>query len=334
MYENFILLDHVEEEFLQDIRDFLIEWGSDSGEIEVQTSGSTGVPKIMRFKKEQLIASAKATGAFFEFREGQSILLNLSPKYIAGKLMLVRALVFHIKVIVAPLNNNPLQFFTNTAHKIHFAAFVPAQVQSILSTPNTRKIYQEIDQVIIGGGEINSELLREISQLKNRSYATFGMTETLTHIALKPIQKKKTYFNCLPNVTVDVDSRGCLMISVPYLAEKVVTNDLVKVLDENTFDWLGRIDNIINSGGVKLSPEQIDAKIKTLLPNNRFYTVGEQSDRWGQIVVLKIEGEMETAALHQLKERLLENLDKYEVPKKIRLLKKFEETGSGKVKRI
>jgi O-succinylbenzoic acid--CoA ligase len=331
MYENFILLDQLDADYLQEIDDFLKVWFNDSSEIQVQTSGSTGQPKMMTFQKEQLRLSARATGAFFDFEQGQTLLLNLSPKFIAGKLMLVRAFEFNMKVIVAPLASNPLKSLKDYNGNIDFAAFVPAQVEAIISLPGSKGVFEKIKHVIIGGAPIKSSLFSELTALSNHIYATFGMTETLTHVALKKIDPTTVYFKCLQNIYVSQDARGCLVIRAPYLKEEVVTNDIVALKDEKSFEWLGRLDNVINSGGVKLFPEQIEQKLIQVFPEHRFFISGAPNEKWGEEVVLHIEGDQQMFDMVDLNEKIETCLEKYERPTTVLFVDKFKETGSGKV---
>lgn len=326
MLKNIHFCDGLTDDYLQDIKSFIEEWKSAADEILVQTSGSTGPPKTIRLLKSKVKASAKATGTFFNFQANQTALLNLSPNYIAGKLMLVRAIEFGMKLIVAPNDKDPLCSIPMQA--IDFAAFVPYQLKAILSNPSSRAKYEAIKNVIIGGAAIDSKLENALIQLSNQNYATFGMTETITHFALRSISNQEDYFTCLPGISVGINEAEGLIIHKNEITPEIQTNDRVELLDDRRFKWLGRLDNIVNSAGIKISPELIEKRIENQIPDNRFYFMGRKSDTFGEELVLYIEGELNVA---DLLERLKPQMSKYELPKAVICIPKFEETDSGKV---
>jgi O-succinylbenzoic acid--CoA ligase len=331
MHKSIVLCDDISSDYLQKIETFLEEWKSESATIVAFTSGSTGEPKQILLNKKNVRASAKATGEFFKFSQGQTLLLNLSPDYIAGKLMLVRALEHEMRIVVAPASQNPL--LSIGTEKIDFAAFVPYQVDAILSDNKTRAKYESIPAVIIGGAPVSAKVESELMGLKNQSYATFGMTETITHIALRNISRADEFYTCLPRITVEQDERDCLVINENEISDRLVTNDLVTVIDSNKFQWHGRIDNVVNSAGIKLFPEKIEKKIADLMTNNRFYLIGQKSQVFGEELVLYVEGE-QPPNWNQTIIEINGRLTAYERPKKIVFVSEFKETASGKVKRL
>lgn len=308
---------------------FLKDWFNADDFIQVQTSGSTGQPKLMRLKKEKMIASAKATGAFFGLYEKTSALLCLSPNYIAGKMMLVRALVlgWHLDVVISkthPLDGNKNDY--------DFCAMVPMQVQQSLLQLN------QIKTIIIGGAPVSFNLSEALTKLKTNCFATYGMTETITHIAVKPLNLSaqkwmnaayKNAYMLLPNIKISVDKRGCLVIDAPTICEqKIITNDLVKLIDVSHFEWIGRFDCVINSGGVKISPEVVEEKLAKFMPC-RFFIAGMKDDYFTQKVVLICEGnkrDFEKFPFDKI-------LSKFEKPKQIIFIKKFIETETHKINR-
>ncbi len=335
MFKDIVLLDGISDEYLQSIENFLAEWESYSPLISVSTSGSTGTPKTIEFNKKQAEASAKYTGRFFDFKPGDLVLLNLSPNFVAGKLMLVRALTHDMKVVVAPLSSNPLLNVKDFPNKIKLAAFVPHQVEEILSHENSKRLFNEIENVIIGGASISESLEKNIAAQKTKSFATFGMTETLTHFALRPIDGKTDFYTCLPGITISQDERNCLVVNKnEILSEALITNDIIELIDETHFKWKGRFDNVINSGGVKIIPEEDEKLIESLFGNTRFYITSKSNHKFGEEVVLVLESDPLTSTVEKEYLQKMElMLPKYHAPRSIIFQTKFEETVSGKIKR-
>ncbi|MEO9532774.1 MAG: AMP-binding protein [Crocinitomicaceae bacterium] len=324
MLNDIILLDDLDETYLQSVKDFITEWENDSTSITVATSGSTGEPKIYQLDKEKVRRSALATGQFFDFVPGETILLNLSPNYIAGKLLIVRAIEHQMKLIVAPLSVNPL---SNCEILIDFAAFVPSQVAAIMKNPETKQRYNAIKNVIIGGAPLSTTLENEIAILKTNSYASFGMTETITHFALR--KTGTPIYRCLDGFDVGVDNRSCLVIKPnPIVEETLITNDVIDLVDDTSFKWRGRFDFVINSGGIKIHPEKVEKMIGHLIPSNNFYITSKQDSELGEIAILLIEGEFE---IGNLLEDAKSFLPKYHAPKEVYLKGAFNYTESGKV---
>lgn len=334
MYKDIVFLDGIAEDYLQDITKFVREWESYSPIISVITSGSTGTPKTIDFTKKQVEASAKYTGQFFNFKKGETLLLNLSPNYIAGKLMLVRAMVYGMKILVAPLKSNPLENL-NFGEPIKLGAFVPSQVQEILNHAKAKKNYLQIENVLIGGASIPNQLEQEIEKLSNKNFASFGMTETLTHFALRKITNQNDIYTCLPGIQINQDDRGCLVVEPNNVVQQqLITNDSIEFIDTKNFKWKGRLDNVINSGGVKIFPESDEKLIEHLFKNQWYYLSSKKNERWGEELVLVVEDEQwsienQEKILHQI-EKIL---PKYHAPKSIIFIDKFDETGNGKIKR-
>lgn len=313
------------ESFEKSIGDFLCDWTSDASTLEVQTSGSTGNPKTIALKKEHMVNSALATGTYFGLEPKQKALLCLPCTGIAGKMMLVRAIVLGLHLDYVEPSSDPLP----SNDKVYdFVAMVPLQVQNSLDDMD------RIKQLIVGGAPVDSSLRGVLAKLPVHAYETYGMTETITHIAVKKIDVEASHsFEVLPNVSVSQDDRGCLVIDAPYISdEKIITNDLVELIGENQFKWLGRYDSIINSGGIKLVPEKIEDKLSSLI-ESRFFVAGLPDDTLGQKLVLIVEDESinKEKLLQAIKQ--LKTLLKYEVPKAVYSVKTFEETSTKKVDR-
>lgn len=317
--------------FSVEVFDFLNEWFNDSSFIIVKTSGSTGKPKEIQLQKKHMINSAKATGAFFNLFEDTTSLLCMSAEYIAGKMMIVRSLVLGWDLTIVKPLANPLKDIEGT---FDFCAMVPLQVKSSLND------LHKVNKLIIGGGALSSELQSQLQQINTHCFATYGMTETITHIAVKKLNNfknviasktKQSFYTVLPNIKISNDIRNCLVISAPEISnETIITNDLVKLISETKFDWLGRYDNIINSGGIKLIPEQIEVKLSQII-KNRFFVYGKPDEHLGAKLVLIVEGIKNDSILNEVK--LLKSLSKYEIPKEIYFIDNFSQTSTKKINR-
>ncbi|WP_297518340.1 AMP-binding protein [Flavobacterium sp.] len=304
------------EEFEKPVGEFLLDWFDEKPYIEMQTSGSTGVPKIIRVDKQAMVHSAIATGDFFDLKPGDRALQCLPVKYVAGKMMLIRSIVLGLDLDYVAPTSHPMERLDD---KYDFAAMVPLQAQC--SIPKLA----QIKKLIVGGARINAVLEQQLMQLPTQVFETYGMTETITHIAAKRVGEKA--FTVLPHVTISYDERNCLVIHAPHIIaeETVVTNDLVELVNENQFVFLGRIDNIINSGGVKILPEQVEHKLDGKL-DRRFFISSEEDAELGDKVVLIVEGEP-----FDISPQIFDVLDKYERPKAIHFIPQFTETENGKI---
>lgn len=331
MFKDIVFTAGVDDSFKESVFRFIREWDSYSLEIELKTSGTTGVPKSFKFNKSQLEASAKMTGRFFDFKQGESLLLNLSPDYVAGKLMIVRAIVHNMNLIVAPLKSDPFAELNELPFKIKLAAFVPMQIHEICSNENSLRIFNQLENVLIGGGALNKNLEDKIALQNPKCYATFGMTETLTHFALRPVDGQTDFYTCLPGVQISVDNTGCICIEKnEIVSQKIVTHDVVELLDKNSFRWLGRSDNLINSGGIKIQPELIENKIAHLIPVP-FYVTSKKDERLGEKVVLILESEVSPENEKDLLLQLKNELPSYHAISEIICLNKIERTDNGKI---
>ena len=318
---------------------FLIEWFSADAVVYVSTSGSTGTPKLIKLKKEFIRNSALATGAFFELPAKTTALLCMSTDYIAGKMMLVRAIVLGWHLDVVAVVSNPLK---GLGKQYNFSAMVPMQLQNSLSEIDM------VEKLIVGGGIVSKELESQIQAVSTEVFATFGMTETITHIAVKKLNHLSSRvlanglnnYQTLPNIFISQDQRGCLVIDAPMVSEELlITNDVVALISEKEFKWLGRFDTVINSGGVKLHPEEIEKKIAAVL-TQRFFVAGAADDKLGEKLILVVEANVvssqdEKDLKEKLKHLLLHatNLTKYEQPKSIFVVAGFVETETKKIQR-
>ncbi|MFA7444610.1 MAG: AMP-binding protein [Flavobacteriaceae bacterium] len=296
---------------------FFLEWFNESPDITLKTSGTTGAPKEITVAKQAMIHSALATGEFFDLYPKDKILCCMPVNFIAGKMMFVRAFVLGLELdFVAPSLAPLLQ----TEKEYDFCAMTPMQVE------NSLEELHRIKKLIIGGAKVSPDLEEKLQALSVISYETYASTETLSHIAARKTGKK--YFELLPDISITTDSRGCLIIDAPRISpEKITTNDLVEIKSEKEFIWLGRVDNVVNSGGIKLFPESIENKLfgKITAP---FFVGGIPDSVLGEKLVLVIEAEK-----YELPATVFEELEKYEKPKEVFFIPKFPLTESGKIKR-
>jgi O-succinylbenzoic acid--CoA ligase len=307
------------EPFEQHVGNFLLDWFDEKSFIELSTSGTTGTPKVIKIEKQAMLDSALATGDFFDLKPGDTMLHCLPTNYVAGKMMFVRSFILGLEMKFVEPNSDPLK---NIDETFDFCAMVPLQAKNSLEKLKAGKI----KKLIIGGVKVHKALEKELVKLPMDIYETYGMTETITHIAAKKIGENA--FSVLPNVKVSIDDRQCLVIDAKNISkDKIVTNDIVNLISDTQFIWEGRIDNIINSGGIKLMPEKIEDKLSTLIPR-RYFVFGQPDETLGQKAVLYVEGEP-----MEIEESVFAVLDRFEKPKEIVFIPKFKETVTGKIKR-
>ena len=305
-----------------EVIEFLKEWNNDETYVLAQTSGSTGTPKTIRLEKGKMIASAKMTGEFFDLKNCQTALLVLSPKFIAGKMMVVRSLIFDLELYIGRLKTQAIS--TELPVQIDFAAMIPTQVKELLSTSVS---FDNIKHLIIGGSPMDNDLLDKLSLVSTSCYATFGMTETISHFALAKVGEGDLRYKTLPGITINLDSKSRLEVEAPALVDdKLSTNDIVELFGENEFVWKGRFDHVINSGGIKIFPELVEQKLSSFI-DCPFFIAGETDDKFGERVVLYIESK-------ELVSIDFDALDKYEIPKKTYNRTSFVWTDSGKINRL
>lgn len=310
---------------------FLKEWFDDRDYVLGHTSGSTGTPKEIRLKKEDMRASARLTNEFFGIGADSRLLLCLSVNYIAGKMMVVRALEAGAELLEVAVSSRPFESFEGE-EVIDLAAMVPMQVEKSCGVDDDRKHFSHVRNLLIGGAPVLPSLERKLGELPAKCYATYGMTETLSHVALRCLTKNEPYF-ALGDITFAVDERQCLVVRTPHLSEKeFVTNDLVELVDERHFWWTGRYDNVINCGGIKFSPEEIEKKVAHLMRGRRFFVASRRNELLGEELVMVIEGKRPgfEEANRWLPE-IESVLSPYERPKAYLFRTHLRETPSGKI---
>lgn len=329
--------------------EFCAEWLSGAEGFVVQSSGSTGAPKPIRLTRAQMQASARATGQALGLRPGMAALVCLPTRYIAGRMMLVRGLELGLPLAVVEPEARPLRALPEWL-EVAFASFVPLQAQAALAgTGAERARLDRLHALLVGGGPVSATLEDALQGVAAPVYHTYGMTETATHVALRRINgpQRSGAFTPLPGVETRLDERGCLALRGPVTGGAwLQTNDVAGLRPGGAFVWLGRWDNVINSGGVKVQVEQVEALVEQLLPQllshpsgagRRFFVAGLPDERLGQAVALMIEGalppEQEAALLDALRASLAPVLGPYAVPRRIVAHPRFAETPTGKVDR-
>lgn len=308
---------------------FLKEWFSPSPMLTLFTSGSTGEPKAITVRKEQMMQSAAITCDYLKLKAGETALLCLPLEYIAGKMMVVRAIYGGLNLLVAEPSGHPLE---GISRQVDFAAMVPLQVYNSLRREDDKKQLTHIDKLLIGGGAIDPYLEEALKDYPNAIYSTYGMTETVSHIALRRINGKDAD-NCytpLPGVSVRLSEEQTLVINAPRVVDiPVITNDIAEIMIDGTFRILGRKDNVVNSGGIKI---QIEAMESVLRPHigYPFAVTSVPDPKLGEALVLLITPASDPATAHEI---CSQHLPRLEQPKQIIVVKQIPLTRSGKTNR-
>lgn len=313
----------------RDLYNFLTDWFNESPYITVHTSGSTGTPKEFTVRKEQMIQSAILTCSFLNLRKGDNALLCMPLQYIAGKMVVVRALVAGLTLILRTPSGHPL---ADVEVSLRFAAMIPLQVFNTIQVPEERERLCQTEIVIVGGGAINKELEDEIRQLPNDIYSTYGMTETLSHIALRKLNgpDASSAYTPFSSVKLCLSPEKTLVIQAPQVCDDtLVTNDLAEIHPDGTFTILGRKDNTINTGGIKVQIESIEETLRSII-SVTFAITAIPHPGLGEAIVLLVE---KTTDTDSLPDRIASLLPKYQQPKYIRQVDAIPLTGSGKTDR-
>ncbi len=329
------------DEYEQSTLTFCQEWLSGKKSFPLHTSGSTGTPKNITIERTQMQASARMTAKALGLVKGDKALVCLNTAYIGGKMMLVRGFEVGMTMTIITPRNNPLASFSASDH-FHFTALVPMQLKAILEeTPEKLAILQKMKAIIVGGSPVDKALENKLQVIQAPVYSTYGMTETVSHIALRRLNgaEASEQYEVLNKVQIDTDARGCLTIQGSVtLGKKLITNDIVTITDSNHFAWLGRIDNVINTGGIKVHPEKVEAFIEKIFAlmhlQKQFFVAGLPDDRLGEKVTLIIEGSvLEENTKKMLLHLLSEGLHPYSRPKTIYYLPEFQITPTHKIAR-
>lgn len=302
------------------LAEFTSQWHDDRDFIVAHTSGSTGKPKEIRLPKSDMACSARATNKFFGINAASRLLLPLSLDYIAGKMMAVRAFEANCELaFVTPSNQ-----FDMPEGEFDLVPVVPTQVDWLLAHPHWA---QRLKHVIVGGAPLTIYAEKALHAAGYNAWCTYGMTETCSHVAVRPCDGTNSPYQAMPGITFAIDDRECLVIDAPHFSfKRLTTNDVVDLLTPQTFRWKGRLDNVINSGGLKLHPEEIESLYAPHIPAP-FYVRPIPDPKWGQSLELVIEG---TGSAKEIL-ALLSHIDHKFLPKSIVFLKSIPRTSSGKI---
>lgn len=324
-------MEYASAELDRAIADFYRQWTDCSPFVEAHTSGSTGKPKKILLPKADMKVSALATCRRFGLGPGSTLHLCLSTGYIAGKMILVRSYVSGARVLAEPASNRPLR--DDPLSDIDLTAIVPSQIEGLLASPYIGRVRN----IIVGGAAMTEAQERVLTASGISSFASYGMTETCSHVALRPVGE--TYYEAMPGISFSTDSRGCLVIDAPeYSFGRIVTNDIVEIVTPTTFRWAGRYDNVINSGGIKIFPEEIEAALRRYIPSHiDFYISSRKSEKWGEELVIIIAPAEGRTRIDESDDCIMEickcSLPSVKCPKGVIRVAALPRTANGKLKR-
>lgn len=311
--------------YAQQLLDFLRDWFSPSDVMRVFSSGSTGAPKQIMVEKERMMQSARLTCEFLGLQQGDKALLCMPLEYIGGKMVVVRALVAGLDLHFVTPCARPLQ---HIEERFAFSAMVPMQVYDSLLLEHERARLMAIRHLIIGGGSVDAEMALVLQKFPHHVYSTYGMTETLSHIAMRKLNGSSASdrYHLFNSVRLSLASPdNTLIIDAPLVAkERIYTHDVAHIYEDGSFRILGRKDNVINSGGIKIQAEEVESLLKPVIKNGAFAITSAPDPKYGQIVVLAVEQPVEKTAIRDV-------LSRYEVPKKIIQLAQIPLTETGKI---
>jgi O-succinylbenzoic acid--CoA ligase len=324
------------------IQSFVAELMKDDFYVVVPSSGSTGIPKNIEISKKQIEESVKLSQKALNFNAGDTALLCLNPSFIAGKMMIARSFFNKMDLVCVNPSNDPLNGLNE---KVDFAAFVPLQMYSMLRGEFASERITQLNHmkcIILGGENVNYSLRMMLQEIETPVYHTYGMTETVSHIALRRLngEEKSESYKILDGVKIKQNTNGCLEICSPTTNFNwIVTNDVVELIDHERFIWKGRSDNIINSGGVKIQPELVEKQIEQFFTHQnipyKFFVTGINDEKYGQKLVLVLEKESKISP--QSESKILEEISHlvpaYHAPKQVFSLSKFALSSSGKIDR-
>lgn len=314
---------------LWDLYFFLEKWFDASPVIIVHTSGSTGTPKELVVRKDRMMQSARLTCEFLNLQAGDTALLCMNLRYIGAMMVVVRSLVAGLNLIVRPASGHPL---SDIEEPLRFAAMVPLQVYNTLRVPEEKERLEQTDILIIGGGAVDDSLEAEMSALPTAIYSTYGMTETLSHIALRRLNgdtASKHYYP-FPTVELSLSAESTLVIKAPLICGEVLqTNDIACLYPDGSFTIAGRKDNVINSGGIKIQAEEMEKRLRPFIPVP-FVVTSVPDPRLGQALTLLIAGQVD---VRELESKLQTVLDAYHRPRHIFMTESIPQTENGKTDR-
>jgi o-succinylbenzoate---CoA ligase len=330
VYTNYKDIFNLSEEDVEkidvDLFDFLKFWNSSNATIEVETSGSTGSPKKISLKREAMISSAKATIEYFNIKEMSTFHCCLPIKYIGGKMMLVRAIVNKADIILSKPTSNPVIYLNK---EVDFSAMTPWQVSHAINENN----FEKINKLIIGGGVISSSLIKELKDKKTESFQTYGMTETISHIAVRNLKNtdKNPNYKCLNHVNISTNKEGELIVKSPKLGiRSLTTNDIVQITGSKEFKYIARSDNLINTGGIKVLPEEIEKQLNESLQGIVFFVDKIPDEKSGEKIIVITNKKENTATIKKACKHIT---PKHIKPQLIFFIEQFLLTENNKLNR-
>ncbi|MES2798058.1 MAG: AMP-binding protein, partial [Bacteroidota bacterium] len=330
-----------ENPYFQKVISFVNLWKSGAETIQIKTSGSTGIPKVIDIKRGQMVASAKMTAQIFGLKEGSHLFCCLNVDFIAGMMMMVRAMELKAQVtVIEPVNNPFLNIHSDK--KYDFAAFVPMQMEAILENDQSKKYLNKtsgLQNIIIGGAAVNENISTKIESIAIPCFATYGMTETVSHVAIRPLngENKSPYFQKLNEIDFEIDDRNCLKIKGDCTDNQwVQTNDIVEMINSHSFKLLGRADRVINSGGIKIFLDRVEKDIETVVHeyfhnNVRYFLFGIADQKLGEKLAIVIEAENPNFLTNCKDIFKNSTLSRYSLPKEVFFMPTFIPTESGKI---
>lgn len=313
---------------------FIRSWQQNKTTFQFQTSGSTGLPKSIDVNRYQIVASVEATTQYLSLKNGDQVLIALDPNFVATLMMVARCLILDMDLVLERPTANPLE---KTNLPIDFASFVPYQIYKMMDDGNINRL-EQIKNVLIGGAPLSQSAFERLELLDTHIYATYGMTETVSHIALMRIKGNfaEASYEFLPGVSTGQDADGCLHVTGAATKQKLVqTNDIVEFVNKDSFRWLGRRDDVINSGGIKIHPEQLERVIDEYFELEAACMISwVEDEKLGAACVLLVEGSSLTSVYFESIQKSIEhNFSKHHIPRSVFTVNHFERTKSGKISR-
>ncbi|HLF35740.1 MAG TPA: AMP-binding protein [Cyclobacteriaceae bacterium] len=329
----------LEGEFENNTIGLIKNWYGKEEFFSLQSSGSTGSPKTFKASRRMLEASAGLTLKTLQLTQGMNAVLCLDTKYTAGIMMLIRGLIGNQNIYAVNPSADPFSALPEEL-VIDFIAIVPAQLGSIGKNNSIRR-FTDRSNILVGGAPLPAELERRMQSFPGIYFQTFGMAETLSHIALKKLngKGKSNVYETIGDITVSIAPDGCLAVKAPHLSEdKIITRDIVQLIDDRHFVWKGRADNMINSGGIKIQLEELETEIEKILDSTgihvNFFITSVPDDILGEKVIMLIEDPGDLYPGEVVIKTLKEKLKKYHLPRDIYRFRDFRYTENGKLDRL
>ncbi|MCM1066439.1 MAG: AMP-binding protein [Muribaculaceae bacterium] len=313
---------------MERVEQFRREWMDGSAFVTARTSGSTGTPKEIRLAKADMKASAEATNEFFGIGAGSVVAMALSADYIAGKMMAVRAWLSGAELLPLPVSN---EVVLPSDKVVDLLAIVPSQMASLA---RHAEYAAQVRNVLVGGAAPSAEMCAALVRAGYRVYISYGMTETCSHVALADGSDAGRVFRAMPGVSFAATDDSRLVIRCPKFSfGELATNDVVELLSEHSFKWRGRADGVINSGGIKLYPEELEALYAPAMEDVPYYVCAAEHEQWGQAVCLVVECGEER--IKDMERRLTASIaDHKRLPKRYVAVDSLPRTSNGKVRRV